>query len=270
MKVIVARLTVLCLSLVVISSMLIGQSVVAEVDPADAVGVWLFDEGTGEIAKDSSGNDHDGEIQGDLNWVAGKFGGALEFPGQEDSFVNIPHEDSLNLTEWTIVAWVKLGEPPEGFHTIIYKNKPEQVRNYGMGVSATGLRVDLSKGDTRTSAQGTAPILDDKWHHVAGTYDGSFVRSYTDGVLGAETGFEGPPQTNSGPVTIGTHGATEKDTLWPTKGILDEVCILNVALTEDQIKSIMTEGLKALGLAPVEPENKLSTTWGCMKASACY
>ena len=257
MKVIVARLTVLCLSLVVISSMLIGQSVVAEVDPADAVGVWLFDEGTGEIAKDFSGNDHDGEIQGDLNWVAGKFGGALEFPGQEDSFVNIPHEDSLNLTEWTIVAWVKLGEPPEGFHTIIYKNKPEQVRNYGMGVSATGLRVDLSKDDTRTSAQGTAPILDDKWHHVAGTYDGKTVRLYINGSDVANAPFSGKLVDTDANLVVGMF---EGDAPYAFKGVVDEVVVFSKALTPQEIKDVSLGSLR-----PVNPKGNLAFCWGRIK-----
>lgn len=258
-----SRLTLVCLSLIAISLTFAGISY-AEIDPKAVVGMWLFDQGTGRTAKDSF-NGHDGEIKGDTKWVNGKFGNALEFSGEEDSFVNIPHEDSLSLTTWTIVAWVKLGEPPEGFHTIVYKNLPEQVRNYGMGISATGLRVDLSKGNTRTSAQGKTSILDNQWHHVVGNYDGAFVRAYVDGKMDGEAAFEGPPQTNSGAVNIGRHSASEKATRWPAKGIIDEVGLFNVALTEDEIKNIMTEGLKEV--ASIESESKLSTTWGNLKVT---
>ena len=48
---------------------------------AEAIGVWLFDEGDGKIVKDVSGNEHHGEIVGEVAWAGGKFGTALEFDG---------------------------------------------------------------------------------------------------------------------------------------------------------------------------------------------
>ena len=54
----------------------------AEVGLEDAIGVWLFDEGKGEVAKDSSANGNDGELIGGPKWVKGKFGQGLEFDGK--------------------------------------------------------------------------------------------------------------------------------------------------------------------------------------------
>ena len=34
--------------------------------PAEAIGVWLFDEGNGNTVKDTSGNGHHGEIIGEV------------------------------------------------------------------------------------------------------------------------------------------------------------------------------------------------------------
>ena len=45
---------------------------------------------------------------------------------------------------------------------------------------------------------------------------------------------------------------------------MDEVGLFNVALTEDDIKRIMTEGLK--GFADVTIAGKLATVWGSVKA----
>jgi hypothetical protein len=80
----------------------------AKIDPKTIVGMWLFDEGKGDTAKDSSGNKNDGKFKGDLKWVDGKFGKALEFPGVDENFVEVPHDDSLTLTTFTFAAWVKL------------------------------------------------------------------------------------------------------------------------------------------------------------------
>ncbi len=44
------------------------------------VGWWRFDEGSGTIAGDSSGNGNNGTIYG-ATWVAGKYGQALSFDG---------------------------------------------------------------------------------------------------------------------------------------------------------------------------------------------
>jgi hypothetical protein len=44
------------------------------------IGIWLFDEGQGNVTKDSSPNKNDGDIK-DCKWVGGKFGKALEFNG---------------------------------------------------------------------------------------------------------------------------------------------------------------------------------------------
>jgi len=50
----------------------------AAINPGTVAGAWLFNEGSGTTAKDSSSNGKDGKIQGGAKWVQGKFGKALE------------------------------------------------------------------------------------------------------------------------------------------------------------------------------------------------
>jgi len=57
-----------------------------------------FDEGTGDIAKDGSGNGNDGVLNGKPKWVEGKYGSALEFDGKTN-YVEVPFSDTLNITE---------------------------------------------------------------------------------------------------------------------------------------------------------------------------
>jgi len=48
--------------------------------------------------------------------------------------------------------------------------------------------------------------------------------------------------------------------------VIDDVSLFNVALTDAEIKSIMTDGLaETLGLTDVSPEEKLTTTWATIK-----
>lgn len=56
------------------------------------VGYWPFDEGAGKEAKDASGNGHDGELNGDAQWVQGKFDKALDF-GAGGGYIAVPARD---------------------------------------------------------------------------------------------------------------------------------------------------------------------------------
>jgi len=79
----------------------------------DLVGRWTFDEGSGTTAYDSSGNGHDGTINGGAAYTTGVVGsGALEFNGT-DSFVAVPYEEPLALvdSDYTISAWSKWEGP---------------------------------------------------------------------------------------------------------------------------------------------------------------
>ena len=86
----------------------------AEVSVDDAIGIWLFDEGKGNVAKDSSPNGNDGELIAGPKWVEGKFGGALEFDGSGTS-VETESADKLtefelgDKTDFTVTAWFKNG-----------------------------------------------------------------------------------------------------------------------------------------------------------------
>ncbi len=80
----------------------------AKIDPKSAAGVWLFDEESGKVAKDSSDNGYDGKFMGKGNpkWVDGKFGKALDFNGSTD-YVEVDSEPGLNITgDITVVAWI--------------------------------------------------------------------------------------------------------------------------------------------------------------------
>ena len=61
MKIVMANLMFACVGLIVLSLMFIGISN-AEFDLKTVAGMWLFDEGKGDTAVDSSENGKDGEL----------------------------------------------------------------------------------------------------------------------------------------------------------------------------------------------------------------
>jgi len=72
---------------------------------ADVVALWLFDEGSGDTAKDSSGNGHDGKIMSTPKWVDGMFGKALSFNGK-DNYVDPGAFSIAYNNAYTQMLWV--------------------------------------------------------------------------------------------------------------------------------------------------------------------
>jgi hypothetical protein len=263
-----ARLGLMCVSLIVLYLVLTGQSSAA-IDEGSVAGLWLFDEGEGEEAKDSSMNGNDGELIGKIEWVTGMFGTALEFDNDTGNVVSIPDDDSLDLENWTIAAWVKL-ENMGNWVAIMTKEEVSVVRNYGLWLEMASqvlgahIRVDAANYEW---CYGTTSISDDEWHHVAGTYDGETMRAYVDGALEKEIAYpiakDNMPM-NDGPLQI---GASIHNPEWYIWGIIDDVGLFNVALELDDIKTIMN-GLDFLAAEPsaAEPSGKFATTWAMIKA----
>ena len=70
--------------------------------------IWLFDEGKGETVEDSSGNGHDGEIRGEMKYVEGKFGTALEFGGPGLSqWVEMEGPVPVDTVDFSFGCWMK-------------------------------------------------------------------------------------------------------------------------------------------------------------------
>ena len=123
-------LTLLTLSLLALIHFVTPHTVALDTD--GLVGVWLLDEGKGETVKDSSGNGLDGKIaQGKPKWVKGKFDGAMEFGGSD--MVTVDDDDALDLSEFTIAAWINIPKVSGAWQIIASKeNRNPTGRNYGL------------------------------------------------------------------------------------------------------------------------------------------
>jgi hypothetical protein len=230
----------------------------AEINPENVVGIWLMEEGSGSNLSDGSGNGHDGKIIGDVNWVDGKFGTALEFPGTLSDFVEVPTDSDLEITESiTLMAWILTSEQVAA--DIVGKDDGSD-RNYNIHVATSG-KLFLNGGG-RVAMPGTTPINDGQWHHVCGTWDGDTARIYVDGMEEASMPYGGPIDRSNVPVKIGLRGSGEGvDRIY--KGIIDEVAIFNTGLSEEDIQNVMNNGLEQF--TPVYPLGNMTTTWGQLK-----
>ena len=206
------------------------------------VGYWNFDEDSGDIASDVSGNGNDGTIHG-AKLVDGKYGTALEFDGKDD-YVHIPNSKTLqDLTEsdFTFEAWVKPSDVPPHTNT--------NNRHYGIITRPgwhTGLiyrydkQFSFSLWDSSNTVFGLGSQVYEPggWHHVVGVTDDSSKNMYIyiDGVLANSSSYSGSLKDyRTLPYRIGA-GHNSGDYKWYFNGIIDEVRIYNYALTESEIK----------------------------------
>ena len=223
---------------------------------AELVGSWAFDEGSGDVAGDSSGNGNDGAINNAI-WADGIFGGALDFNGA-DANVEVPYAPELSVEEFTLMAWVNVPGFTGGWQTIATLNTDGPTRNYGLFINdGSGLiHYSFTSGNAWQSFNATSNIVDGTWRHIAATYDKSMFRCYVDGVVDGETPIEGlVPDSADAVVTI----ASWVGGGW-LAGRLDEVALYNHALSEDDIMDAMN------GLAnAVDGTDKLASCWGGIK-----
>ena len=102
--------------------------------------------------------------------------------------------------------------------------------------------------------------VDTSWHHHAVFYDGKSVVHYIDG---EKVSSEARNPTTQGTILIIGEEVDGND--W-FNGLVDEVAIFNVVLTQEDIKAIMNMGLEAaIGIKKVAMSAGKLTTWGSIK-----
>ena len=98
---------------------------------------------------------------------------------------------------------------------------------------------------------------------AAGTYDGKATKIHVNGAKMGNAGHSGDFGVNDAPILIGYRLRDMKIPDMFFEGIIDDVAIYNRALTEKEIRTDMEEGVLPLAVQSTE---KLSTTWGRIKA----
>jgi hypothetical protein len=201
------------------------------------IGHWKLNDGTGTVAVDSSGNGNDGTLMGDPQWVQGKMGGALDFDGVGD-YVNCGNAAILgDMDEITVAGWLTIRSTPTAWASVVAKG--ENAWRLSANNTATSFHFGITwYQNPNYSVNGATAIGFNEWHHVAGTFDGTTLRIYLDGVL------DGSVATT---LTIGTAATNmlisenpeATNRYW--NGLIDDVRVYNRALTQAEIQFIMTD-----------------------------
>ncbi|MFC1775677.1 LamG domain-containing protein, partial [Patescibacteria group bacterium] len=201
------------------------------------VGHWTFD-GPDMISNvaDISGQGNNGSLVGQTSTTTspGKIGQALDFDGDDD-YVNVGDSADLDITEnITMSTWVKLDKIDASEQGILSKTDSSSWGVYDLiydGNNGKVFRVEIS-GLTDTQVYGSIVPTVDTWYNVVGTYDGSNLCVYVNGVQDDCDPSTGTIDTNNLPLRLGVHRNLYMD------GAVDDTRIYNRALSADEINRL--------------------------------
>jgi hypothetical protein len=207
-----------------------------EPSAAGLVGRWLFNEGTGTSAADTSGKNNHGTLQNRVAWTTGMSGSAVQFDGSGYVSCGIDGMPAGNAEQ--TIAWSYLvAQNPAGGgigQALIVLSDPSATFSLSPGFCKGKLAVWKWAEGILVST--TAPTAGE-WHACAYTYDKTTHRLYVDGVLRDASTV--PPQTAT-PRRLelarwgGDFSGAGAGGYFT--GRLDEVRIYTRALSESEIK----------------------------------
>ena len=218
----------------------------------------------GDTVKDIVGG-KDGTVVGEPTSIEGHLGDALDFGGQPDC-VELPSIFKIGENPASYEAWfLKTPDSRVGWQYILTNktNFTDHFFRLGFNQNTGQLRYYTEQANNVRKAWVTdADYADGKWHHVVATREGDKAKMYVNGILIKEdeamAGDIGGGETNW---YIAQNGNTAEYLI----GAVDEVRIYKKALTLEEVK----QNFASQGLS-VEPTEKLSLTWGRIKAAQSH
>ncbi len=189
---------------------------------------------------DSSGNSHEGTVQGNPQIVIDDmFGSVLDFDGND--YVSIPDHADLKITgDLTLEAWFYVDSAPATWAIITVKG--ETKRNYGIWYNYPDKQFLFQQYGAagNVTAISNALIELNTWYHIAGVRKGSKAYLYVNGLeVASLTGLTHTPYTSADPLIIG--GYSYKGAARYHKGKISDVRLYNRALTQLEIQRDMED-----------------------------
>jgi hypothetical protein len=212
------------------------------------VGWWKFDEGSGTVAYDSSGNGNDGNLMGGPTWTTGKIGGALKFDGV-NKYVDVGNSSMLNPSDsMSITCWFLPSEISDYGHgtpivTRYVAGSDYSRKSYVLKFSSLGKpEYYLYNGSSPyASAKTQMVLLTDQYYFIAVAFSTLGGSMYLNNIKVAELNLGELTSIMQSSVStrIGSWGHND----WPEfKGLIDDVRIYDRALSAGEVQALYNLG----------------------------
>ena len=226
---------------VLVAAMLLGAQISFAQTTPGLVAAYNFNEGSGTVVNDLSGNNITGTIVGATWTTGGRYGNALSFNGTS-SYVDLGNPSALQLTgSMTVEAWINAAANPPDDGQIVAKSN-----GFGWQLKTTpdtgphtfGVQVSPS-GTSSAQRYGSQTRSLNTWYHVAAVYNATAgtLEIYVNGALdnGTLAGSIPAIQYNqSVNVNIGRRTGG-----FYFNGVIDEIRIYARALSQADIQNDM-------------------------------
>ncbi len=169
-------------------------------------------------------------------------GSALTFNGTS-TYVSVPNNASLNAdSAITVEAWINAN----AWATNIWQGTIVGKDGWGSGEAGYNLRcgangsLSFNIGTTTSwkEAASTSVMATGRWYHVAGTFDGAFIRLYINGMLMDSTAYSGLILSSTYDVNIGRIPYTAGGQRI-FNGKIDQVRIWRDAVSQNDLRTWM-------------------------------
>ncbi len=220
---------------------------------------WVFNENGGDKVYDLSGNTNTGTLTNiafpstsTSGWNPGRLGPAIVFDGADD-YIGVGNTASLSITQAaTVEAWIYRNTNTSTRDIIVSKGWYAAGTNgYVFLVRSNYLVGNI--GDAVSTQSINGPVISEQvWHHVAFTFDGSYLKLYLDGSSAATPVVQTlTPVTNVRDFII---GFDITGSVYRFNGIIDSVRVYNRALTDAEIQELYINpyGMFLEGCSPLE------------------
>ena len=205
---------------------------------------WTFDDGSGSVARDSSGNGRIGLLVNNPVFAMGVHRSALQLSAV-NQYVEVADAPAMRSSgSVTITAWINISSHPVDDAAIVSSLGDDDL-GYQLDTTvdqgARTVAFKLANASGRLMARyGTTPLAIGAWYHVAGVYDAEAraLNVYLNGqvdngcLLGAATRVYTPGTR----ILVGSRPAR-----WPSSfaGSLDDVTIYSRAVRQPEIEMEM-------------------------------
>jgi RHS repeat-associated protein len=161
---------------------------------------------------------------------------AVTFDGTNDIVTTSLTNTSAQTVQYSLEAWIKRSGTSTAIQIIVGANGNISLR---IPASSTGASVTFWNGTATLAATSSASVTDGVRHHLVGTWDGTTLRIYVDGILSGSSVPGGAPATSSTGMSIGNYPG---QTGYAFGGTIDEAAFYRTTLSATRIAAHWASG----------------------------